>query len=244
MSSFVQPLEERITTGDVDTKAVLRVHGLSKSFGGQRVLDDLSIDLNQGEVVLLRGDNGAGKTTLLNILTGNLEPDAGVIQTHAQGFSESFSFPSRWWHNLNPFNHFTPERLAREGIGRTWQEVRLFSTADLLDNLCVAVPNQIGENPLSSLARYNRMATQEKTIRCNSQILLDKVGLAGRENSSADKISLGQSKRVAITRAVQAGAKILFLDEPLAGLDAKGIEEVLGLLKEISQSKNMTLDHC
>lgn len=241
MNTSAQSIRSIDTISGASAAVMLRARGLTKSFGGQNVLDDLSVDLNKGEVVLLRGDNGAGKTTLLNILTGNLEPDAGVIHTSTDGITEEFSFPARWWNNLNPFNHFTPERIAREGIGRTWQEVRLFGTADLLDNLSVAVPNQIGENPLWSFLRFAGWKRQEIEINKESSILLDKVGLSGRDRSSADKISLGQSKRVAIARAVRAGARILFLDEPLAGLDAHGIEEVLNLLKELSHLENMTL---
>lgn len=226
---------------NLPAKPVLRARGLKKSFGGQKVLDSVSISLFQGEVVLLRGDNGAGKTTLLNILTGNLEPDAGVIQVALADIRENFHFPTRWWTGLNPFNHFTPERIANEGIGRTWQDVRLFSTIDLRDNIAVATPEQIGENPLLALARPKASNAQAQQSWKEADAILARLGLGGRENSSADKISLGQSKRVAIARAVQAGAKILFLDEPLAGLDSAGIKEILRLLKELSTAKGITL---
>ena len=107
---------------------VLSVKGLKKSFGGQVILDDISLDLKRGEVVLLRGENGSGKTTLVNILTGNLEPDKGEIHLHINGNKELFSWPRRWWKEVNPFDHFTPERLVWEGVGRVWQDIRLFPT--------------------------------------------------------------------------------------------------------------------
>src|ERR1051325_538880 len=113
----------------------LRASRLQKAFGGQVILDSVDLDLKQGEVVLLRGENGSGKTTLLNILTGNLEPDSGSVQFLADSTPRDYSFPRAWWQKLNPFDHFTPESVAQEGIGRTWQDVRLFGAQSLHDNL-------------------------------------------------------------------------------------------------------------
>lgn len=225
----------------VSAKAVLTVKELCKTFGGQKVLDHLSLELTEGEIVILRGENGAGKTTLLNILSGNLVPDSGSIEICIDGASERLQFPTRWWDELNPFNHFTPERLARECMGRTWQDIRLFNTFTLRDNIAVATPDQLGENPFWALLRPRLAARQERSIVENSDSILARLGLAGRELSSADKVSLGQSKRVAIARAIQAGAKILFLDEPLAGLDKRGIEEVLDFLREVARDHRLTL---
>ena len=129
------------------TDVVLSVRGLRKAFGGQVVLDDISLDLRQGEVVLLKGENGSGKTTLLNILTGNLEPDRGELHVHINGSRERFSWPRPWWKELNPFDHFTPERLAWEGVGRVWQDIRLFPAMSTLENVMVSSPKQRGENP-------------------------------------------------------------------------------------------------
>src|SRR5206468_1936734 len=104
----------------------------------------------EGEVVLIRGDNGSGKTTALNILTGNLAPDAGTVHFFTNGHEEVIRFPRRWWEDLNPFNHFTPEWVARKGrVGREWQDIRLFNSQNLCDNVAVAAPEHPGENPLS-----------------------------------------------------------------------------------------------
>ncbi len=222
-------------------KTLLFTKGLCKAFGGYVVLDKLSLELHRGEVVLLRGNNGSGKTTLLNILTGNIEPDAGTIQFSTNGVEENFHFPKRWWRNLNPFNHFAPERVSHEGVGRTWQDVRLFSTQNLRDNIAVAAPNQKGENPILTLVHRSAIRAQERKIRSESEAILAELGLSGREVSSADKISLGQSKRVAIARAVKTGAHILFLDEPLSGLDSSGVSEIMGLLEKLAHDTNLTL---
>lgn len=221
-------------------RVVLSIKGLRKAFGGQVVLDDVDADLKEGEVVLLRGDNGSGKTTLLNILTGNLEPDAGTIHLRTNGEEETFRFPRNWWEGLNPFDHFTPERVGAEGVGRTWQDVRLFPTLTLLDNIAVARPQQSAENPLRALFSRSQTSPESDNQQASAAMLAD-LNLSGREQSSGDKISLGQSKRVAIARAVHAGARILFLDEPLSGLDAAGIDEVLGLLASLARNERLTL---
>ncbi len=220
---------------------LLRAEGLKKAFGGQVVLDGVNLELRRGEVVLLRGENGSGKTTLLNILTGNLEPDAGAIHYLADSTPRSYRFPRRWWQELNPFDHFVPEFVAREGVGRTWQDVRLFGSQTLRDNITVADPQQPGENPLAALIAPWRGARREQALRQGADARLAGFGLAGREGSSADKISLGQSKRVAVARTVAAGARVLFLDEPLAGLDRQGIHDILTLLRALAREHDLTL---
>lgn len=222
------------------TDVVLSVRGLRKAFGGQVVLDDISLDLRQGEVVLLKGENGSGKTTLLNILTGNLEPDRGELHVHINGSRERFSWPRPWWKELNPFDHFTPERLAWEGVGRVWQDIRLFPTMTTLENVAVATPGQRGENPALALLSLKAWTEEKKNTKASSEWLKG-LGLGDRLDSSCDKISLGQMKRVAIARAIQAGAKVLFLDEPLSGLDRNGISEVMGYLESLVKENSITL---
>jgi ABC-type branched-subunit amino acid transport system ATPase component len=220
---------------------LLKANGLYKFFGGQPVIDGVDLELRRGEVVLLRGENGSGKTTLLNVLTGNLEPDAGAIHYLADSTPRSYQFPRRWWEELNPFDHFTPEFVAREGIGRTWQDVRLFGSQSLHDNIAVAEHDQPGENPILALLALKASSRRETEVRREADAVLARLGLAGREDSSADMISLGQSKRVAIARAVAAGAKILFLDEPLAGLDQQGTVEILSLFDSLVRERDITL---
>ncbi len=224
-----------------ESPVLLRAEGLKKRFGGQIVLDGVDLELRQGEVVLLRGENGSGKTTLLNILTGNLEPDAGIIRYQADDTPRSYRFPRRWWHDLNPFDHFTPEFVSREGVCRTWQDVRLFESQSLRDNIAVAHPENVGENPMTALFRPSRSSKRDLQIADEASSILSRLGLSGREESSADKISLGQSKRVAIARAVASGARVLLLDEPLAGLDLDGVADVLALLESLVSEHEITI---
>jgi len=226
---------------DRASPVVLRTKALHKAFGGHVVLDSVSLELRRGEVVLLRGDNGSGKTTLLNILTGNLEPDNGVVELSVGAAQECFSFPRKWWQDINPFDHFTPELVANRGVGRTWQDIRLFLTQDLRNNIAAATPGQLGENPIWSLLRQRAVRRSEHDNLAAADRMLRELDLEDRATSFGDRISLGQSKRVSIARAVQAGAKILFLDEPMAGLDAQGIEQVLNLLNRLTRKYQVTL---
>jgi ABC-type branched-subunit amino acid transport system ATPase component len=220
---------------------ILRAAALKKSYGGQMILDGVNLELREGQVVLLRGDNGSGKTTLLNILTGNLEPDAGIIEFKTDGNLETFSFPRKLHQKLNPFDRFRANSIARKHIGRTWQDIRLFSTQNLLNNIAVAPQKQIGENLLAAFPPFIYFATkQNQEINKKSEEKLNDLGLLDRKYSSADMVSLGQAKRVSIARAIAAGAKILFLDEPLSGLDSNGIAEVHKYLKQLIAAKQTT----
>jgi ABC-type branched-subunit amino acid transport system ATPase component len=219
----------------------MRVKGLRKAFGGQVVLAGVDLELREGEVILLRGENGSGKTTLLNILTGNMEPDAGEVQLFVSSHPEHFRFPRRWWQDLNPWDHFTPERVAAEGVGRTWQDVRLFGSQTLFDNLAVARPDQPGEKPWRIFARPYRWQKAEKENRHAIMGLLETLELCDRNDSSADMISLGQTKRIAFARSARANSKIIFLDEPLAGLDQEGTESVIAVLRDVAAAHRLTL---
>jgi ABC-type multidrug transport system ATPase subunit len=224
-----QPKLEVAALGPV----LMRTSGLGLNFGGNRIFGDVNAELRQGECVLLIGGNGEGKTSLINILTGNLSPSSGTIRYTANGKQREFSFPTRWWNDLNPWHHFRPEFVAKAGVGRSWQDVRLFGSLSLRDNLQVAATSGWTENPLAAFIPKTG-STQDSTV-------LADLGLQGREDSSADMISLGQSKRVAIARAISAGARILFLDEPLSGLDREGIASVVGYLRSLIDEHQLTL---
>ncbi len=212
------------------------------AFGGQTVLEGASGSIRAGEFILLRGTNGSGKTTLLNTLTGFLAPSSGSIafQSSHGTWRKSFHFPLKWYQEFNPFQHFTPERVARLGVGRTWQDVRLFPSLDLADNVAAASPS-VSDSPWAALFQARRTAYGAKHDRVEAGRRLAALGLEGRDESSGDMISLGQSKRVAIARALHAGAQILFLDEPLAGLDARGVSDVISHLRTVAAEHNIAL---
>lgn len=227
---------------DTRTAPVLvEARALCIAFDDQPVLRGVDVELRRGEVVLLRGENGTGKTTLLNILTGNLQPNSGTIRYFTGAAPREYRFPRRWWQGLNLFDGFAPEYVSREGVGRTWQETRLFGSLSVDANIAVAQPGNPGENPLGALLGWKRSANGGPEIDAVAEDLLSHSSLAERRHVSADFISLGESKRVAALRALAAGAEVLFLDEPLAGLDRGGISDVLAMLEALVSDQSMAL---
>lgn len=195
---------------------------LSLAFGGNRILDAVSFVLPPGRTVLLRGENGSGKTTLLNVLNGFIRPDSGRLRFQINGA-------------ILDVRHHSPERLACEGIGRLWQDIRLFPNMTVLDNVLAASPRLRELNPVMALSIWPPIRRMERAAREHALHHLHTVGMADRASSSADKLSVGQMKKVAIARLLQTEAELLLLDEPLSGLDPSAAEDILLLLKRLNK---------
>lgn len=221
---------------------ILKVRGLQKSFGGHAVLKGIDLDLHKNEVVILRGQNGSGKTTLVNILTGHQFADGGVVNVLNGAAWSEYSFPVSFLERYLPFyDRFSPEHLSRSGVGRSWQEDRLFESQTVEDNLLVAEQLQKGENPFNVLFRQRAVRSAENVNRNTVAELLHVMEMAGLNKHTVDHISRGEARKIAIFQAIRSGAKILFLDEPLGGLDAAGVAQVLEFLGELVKKKNLTL---
>ena len=206
--------------------ARVEVRDVLLAFGGQVVLDAVSFELRPGELVLLRGENGSGKTVLFNLLSGYLAPDRGEIRLKLGG---------AW---VNP-RVLGPERLARRGVGRLWQDIRLFPTMTVLDNVLAATPGLLGQNPALALLARPAATRQERRARERALENLATMGMAVRAHSSCDMLSVGQMKRVALARLLQMEASLLLLDEPLAGLDASAVQSLavdLAQLRELGKT--------
>jgi branched-chain amino acid transport system ATP-binding protein len=212
---------------DAHSDFVAEVTGVDLSFGAQHILDNISLSIKPGKAVLLRGDNGSGKSTLLNIIGGFLRPDKGRVHLRLNGSSVDVAATS-------------PERLARLGVGRLWQDIRIFPTMSVIENVLAATPRLLGQNPLMAMAAWPISRRQERQARERAHHHLSLVGMGDRANSSGDKLSLGQMKRVALARLLQGGANLLLLDEPLAGLDQESAASLLETLKML-HSKGKTL---
>jgi ABC-type branched-subunit amino acid transport system ATPase component len=186
--------------------ARVAAHDVVVAFGGQAVLDGVGFALDAGEMVLLRGENGSGKTVLFNVLSGYLSPDRGEVTVEVNG------------RRVNPPGT-SPERLARRGVGRLWQDIRLFSTMTVLDNVLASTSGLWGENPVMAVFARTAVVRQERQAHARALENLAAVGLVDRAHSSCDMLSVGQMKRVALARLLQMEASLLLLDEPMAGLD-------------------------
>jgi branched-chain amino acid transport system ATP-binding protein len=215
MDVLVETRAEPATT----TLPLLRVVDVVKSFGSARVLDRVGFDVASRQVTGLIGPNGAGKTTLFNLIAGVDRPDSGSILLHGQPIA-----------GLS-----TPARVER-GIGRTFQEIRLFASLTALENVMVGCRDDGGASLATSLLRWRRSAAHERAIRAEALRQLEIVGLADLADRRPDELSYGQQKRVGIARALASGHDLLCLDEPAAGLDPEAARELVALIGELART--------
>jgi ABC-type branched-subunit amino acid transport system ATPase component len=195
---------------------MLKVDNLSKSFDGTVALDGFSAEVRPGEVVGLVGPNGAGKTTLFNVVTGFLRPDAGDVTYKGETLTGR-----------------PPHRVARRGIGRTFQELRLIYRMTALENVLLAFPSQAGESGLGAFGRWPRVNMEERRNREEARALLEYVGLAEKAGELADEMSYGQQKLLSLACCLATGGELLLLDEPVAGVAPGMVEKILGLITDL-----------
>jgi len=191
---------------------VLAISGLAKSFDGVRAVDGFSVQVKAGTIVGLIGPNGAGKTTAFHLITGFLEPDAGEVQ-----------FEGRVLKGL------APHRISRLGVARTFQNLRLISRLPVLDNLLLAFPGQAGEGVGGALLA-RRFRRQETRNHESASALLESVGIADKAAELAGEVSYGQQKLLSLTCCLATGARLLLLDEPVAGVAPQLVEQIVGML--------------
>ena len=193
----------------------MRCEELSKSFDGVRALAGVALEFPSSGIVAIIGPNGAGKTTLVNVLTGFLRADSG-----------------RSFLGDQELTRLAPHKIARLGIGRTFQDLRLISLVSVLENVMLARPNQKGERLLPALFRFG-VAVEEKRNHEEAMRLLRFVGLADKANELAGEHSYGQQKLLSPACCLATEARILLLDEPVAGVHPEMVEKILGLLSEL-----------
>jgi ABC-type branched-subunit amino acid transport system ATPase component len=195
------------------------MENVSKSFGGVCAVNNLSLGFEEGKVFCLVGPNGAGKTTLFNLITGFLHPDRGHIYYHDRNITA-----------------LAPWRVACLGVGRLFQDIRVFKLLTALDNVLTAFKNQPGENALVSLLSPWRVAREERRMVERARDLLSLVGLEGNEESLAEDLSYGQQKLLSIARLLAADADVLLLDEPAAGVTPARVKAVLDLIRKLADA--------
>ena len=195
---------------------LLSATGIRKHFGGLAALSDVSITVRRGEIFGLIGPNGAGKTTLFNVLTGLTRPDAGML-----------SFDGTRIDGLKP------HQVARQGIARTFQNIRLFGSMTALENVMVGRHLRSGTGVLGAAFRTRHAIAEEQAIAKRAHELLDYCGLSARGNDLARDLPYGDQRRLEIARALATDPKLLALDEPAAGMNATETAALTGLLERI-----------
>ena len=206
---------------------VLQLENVTMQFGGVVAVNDLSLEVNQGEIVALIGPNGAGKTTAFNCITGVYEPTNGRISFCEQPMVENFpkgkmqklyagENKGKFTHTLNP----TPDKITQLGVARTFQNIRLFSKLSVLDNVLIAKHMRAKQNVFSATFRLN--ATEEKRMREESLALLEEQNLLHLKDEVAGSLPYGLQRHLEIARALATQPKLLLLDEPAAGMNPPG----------------------
>ena len=226
---------------------VLNMQNITMQFGGVVAVNDLSLEVNRGEIVALIGPNGAGKTTAFNCITGVYQPTNGeisfegkpIVRNHPQGKmkkgylgQETDKFSG---HVLAP----TPDRITELGIARTFQNIRLFSSLTVLENVLIAKHMRAKQNVFSATFRINR--TEERRMREESMALLEEQNLGHLKDEVAGSLPYGIQRRLEIARALATEPKLLLLDEPAAGMNPQETKELGEFIVQIKDTHNLTV---
>lgn len=204
--------------------ALLEVKQLSKHFGGLTAVGDVTMALEMGELVGLIGPNGAGKTTLFNLLTGVYEPSEGTIVLNGQ-----------------LLNGKSPDKIASLGLSRTFQNIRLFKNMTVLENVLIGLANQGKSHFWSSLLRLPKFYQTEAALKEEALSLLARFQLEGEAETLAKNLPYGQQRRLEIVRALATKPKILFLDEPAAGMNPQETAELTALIRQLKTDFGITI---
>ena len=232
----------------INSNNVLRLTDITMQFGGVVAINNLSLDVNQGEIVALIGPNGAGKTTAFNCVTGVYEPTNGmvyfhgkpIVVNHPQGkmVKQYGGINGELYVNRKPVAH-TPDRITHMGIARTFQNIRLFKSQTAFENVLIGTHLRKTSNMFTATFRLN--AKEEKANREKTAELLEIVGLADVANELATSLPSGKQRRLEIARALATDPTLLLLDEPAAGMNPQETDELGEFIVDIKNRFNLTV---
>lgn len=204
--------------------ALLEVKNLTKHFGGLTAVSDVTMELDEGELVGLIGPNGAGKTTLFNLLTGVYVPSEGIVTLDG-----------------HVLNNKAPYKIASLGLSRTFQNIRLFKDMTVLENVLIGMANHQPSHFLASLLRLPAYYKSEEQLKQKAMKLLSIFHLEGEADTLAKNLAYGQQRHLEIVRALATEPKILFLDEPAAGMNPQETAELTDLIRQIKNDFGITI---
>ena len=199
--------------------ALLEVKQLSIQFGGVKAVQNVSFSIEAGIVYAVIGPNGAGKTTLFNLITGVYTPTSGTILLDGEAIQGK-----------------APNELARRGVARTFQNLQICMNMSAIENVMVGAHLRLDRNPLTAARRWPSIVRRDALLRDESAELMRFVGLEKYIAARADSMSYGALKRLEIARALALKPRIIFLDEPAAGLNPKETIEVDELVRKVADS--------
>jgi branched-chain amino acid transport system ATP-binding protein len=209
---------------DRNSPSVLRTLAVSKQFGGLAAVTGLNLDIKPGEIVGLIGPNGAGKTTSFNLITGVYKPTTGRVELNGKDITG-----------------LKPHAITRQGVARTFQNIRLFKDMSVLENVLVAQHMRMGTNLLESTLRLPSYLKKENAIHERARALLAEVGLDHHQQAKATSLPYGKQRRLEIARALATEPKLLFLDEPAAGMNPQESVELMDFILKIRDQFQLTI---
>ncbi len=203
---------------------ILEAKGITKSFGGLIAVNNVDFHIDEGEIVSLIGPNGAGKTTFFNTITGIYEPTSGNVQFLGEKLQKS-----------------KPFEITKLGIGRTFQNIRLFSSMTVLENVMVGQYCRTNTNLFGAIFITPKVKDEEKMVKEKALEILDFLELTDKKDEIAVSLPYGYQRRVEIARALATEPKLLLLDEPAAGMNTGEKVEMTQLIKKIRDKGYTTL---
>ena len=214
-------------------ETILDATGVTKQFGGLTAVKDVDFTIEAGEIRGLIGPNGAGKTTFFNIVTGIYAPTAGAINFDGEEILETTVF-GIWSRKRKP------HEITQRGIGRTFQNIRLFQNMTALENVTVGADAHHKQNVLDAIFRTPRLRREERDAQSKAEEALDFVGIHRYANELAGNLSYGDQRRVEIARALATEPTLLLLDEPAAGMNPTEKQKLMQLIQKI-RDRNVTV---
>ena len=203
---------------------VLSLENVTKRFGGLVAVNGVNLTLEKGDLAGLIGPNGAGKTTVFNLLTGVYAPSSGTIRFNGTDISG-----------------MPPYRIARAGVCRTFQNIRLFPELSVLDNVRVAAGTRDSVGLWQSILRTGAFAANEKRVTADAERLLDLFDLLPLKNEEAKNLPYGAQRRLEIARALAAKPELLLLDEPAAGMNPQESADLRGIVRRLRDEFGVTI---
>lgn len=228
------------------TENVLRLSDVTMQFGGVVAVNNLSLEVNKGEIVALIGPNGAGKTTAFNCITGVYEPSNGqvafndeiIVSNHPRGKMKKL-YAGENNGKYTKLVSKTPDKITEDGIARTFQNIRLFGSQTVFENVLIAKHLRARQNMFSAALRFNYK--EEARMRKESMELLERQGMAHLKDEKAVNLPYGIQRRLEIARALATEPKLLLLDEPAAGMNPQETQELTEFIKQIKEENNLTV---
>ena len=203
---------------------MLKVVNVTKQFGGVVAIKDVSFNVKSMEIFALVGPNGAGKTTLFNIITGVLSPTSGHI-----------------YFKDEEITNLSPVKIVDFGIARTFQNIRLFSSMSVLENVLIGFEKSYNYNFFEALFRFPRFFKEEKIHKEKAMEILKFLGIEKYANQNAKALSYGNQRKVEIARALATEPDLLLLDEPAAGMNPKETDELANTVFKLREEREKTI---